>query len=175
MKTTRGTIQVYTGNGKGKTTAALGLALRALGHGQDVFMIQFMKGSQRYGEIRSARKLAGLTIFQSGRNCFVDRDDPDPRDVALARKGLAKARQVIGARQHDLVILDEINVAMHCGLLSVDEVLEILETKPRQVEVVLTGRGAPRRIRRIANTVSEIREVKHHYRDGIKARKGVEF
>jgi len=166
---------VYTGDGKGKTTAALGLALRAIGHGQEVFMIQFLKGSKRYGEVRSAAKLPGLTILQSGRSCFVDPMNPDQRDIKLALAGLNKAREVIAGRKHDLVILDEINVAMEIGLIAVDDVLEVLANKPRAVEIVLTGRGAPRRIRNVADLVSDIQEVKHHFRAGLKARMGIEF
>jgi cob(I)alamin adenosyltransferase len=174
MKTTQGTVQVYTGDGKGKTTAALGQAIRAMGHGQRVFIIQFMKGSRAYGEIRMARRLPNLTIAQYGRTCFVDRRNPDPRDVQLAKAGLDRARRVIQARRHDLVILDEINVAMDYGLVAVEDVLRLIREKPREVELVLTGRGAPRPIVKAADLVSEIREVKHHYRQGIPARPGVE-
>ncbi|MCK5849714.1 MAG: cob(I)yrinic acid a,c-diamide adenosyltransferase [Kiritimatiellae bacterium] len=175
MKRSKGTIQVYTGNGKGKTTASLGLAFRALGHGQKVFVIQFMKGSKRYGEIQMAAGLKDFTILQSGRSCFVDRDDPDPRDIRLAEKGLLKAEEVIQSKKYDLIILDEINVAMDFKLIAVKNVLRIIQAKPNAVELVLTGRAAPRRIREVADLVSSIREVKHHYRQGIKARKGVEF
>jgi cob(I)alamin adenosyltransferase len=175
MKSTLGTIQVYTGNGKGKTTASLGLAMRALGHGQKVLVIQFMKGSRRYGEVRLARALRGLTLVQSGRRCFVNKRNPDPKDVRLAQAGLARARKVINGRRHDLVILDELNVAVDYGLVSLEAVLDILKNKPREVEVVLTGRNAHPKIIEIADLASEIREIKHHYRAGVKARTGVEF
>ena len=175
MKKTKGTIQVYTGNGKGKTTASLGLALRAMGHGQKVFMIQFMKGSKRYGEIQIAASLKNLTILQCGRDCFVNRADPDPKDIRLAQNGLLKAKEIIQSRKYDLVILDEINVAMDFKLIAVKDVMKMLREKPKEVELVLTGRGAPRRIRELADLVSSVREVKHHYSKGVKARKGVEF
>jgi len=175
MKKTRGTIQVYTGNGKGKTTASLGLAVRALGHGQKVCMIQFMKGSTKYGEIKFATRTPGLTIIQSGRCCFVSRDNPDPRDVRMARRGLAKAREAVFGGKHDLVILDEVNVALDYKLIALDEVLEILRNKPERVELVLTGRAAPKEIVRLADLVSEVKEIKHHWRKGVRARPGVEF
>jgi len=175
VKTTRGTIQVYTGNGKGKTTASLGLAVRALGHGQKVLMIQFMKGNKRYGEVRFAKRIRGLTIFQSGRDRFVKKGRLEQKDLRLAEAGLEKAREVIHGKKYDLVILDEINIALDYHLLKVEDVIELLADKPREVEVVLTGRYAPKAIIEIADLVSEIKEIKHHYRKGIKARMGVEF
>ena len=175
MKTTRGTIQVYTGNGKGKTTASLGLAVRALGHGQKVLMIQFMKGSERYGEIKFAGRTPGLTILQCGRKRHVRKGRVQPEDRRLAKAGLEKARRIILGKRCDLVVLDEVNVALDYRLLEVDDVLELLKSKPREVEVVLTGRCAPKEIIEMADLVSEMKEVKHHYRKGIKARMGVEF
>ncbi len=175
MKKTVGTVQVYTGGGKGKTTAALGLALRALGHGRKVLFLQFMKGSRRYGEVRMARNLPGLDVLQYGRTCFVCREKPDPKDVALAQRGLRKARQAVLGRQYDLIVLDEINVAMDYGLIDSKDVLALLDAKPEETEIVLTGRHAPPSIRRRADLVSEIREVKHPWRRRLAARPGVEF
>ncbi len=175
IKTTIGTIQVYTGNGKGKTTASLGLAMRALGHGQNVCMIQFMKGSTKYGEIRFAKKTPGLTVIQSGRRCFVGRDNPDPKDIRMAERGLAKARETVLGGKYDLVILDEVNVALDYKLINIDDVLAILKKKPKKVELVLTGRAAPKEIIDLADLVSEVKEIKHHWRKGVKARPGVEF
>ncbi|MDI6775214.1 MAG: cob(I)yrinic acid a,c-diamide adenosyltransferase [Verrucomicrobiota bacterium] len=174
MKKTQGTIQVYTGNGKGKTTAALGQALRAIGHGQRTLLIQFMK-RRRTGEQAAARRLPGFTIVQSGSGRFVRKGKPDPADVRLAQAGLTKAKQAMTGGRYDLVILDEVNVAMDFGFLRAMDVLDLLKNKPREVEVILTGRSAPAAIRRAADLVSEIREVKHPYRRGIPARPGVEF
>jgi cob(I)alamin adenosyltransferase len=170
----RGMIQVYTGDGKGKTTAALGQALRALGHGFRVYMIQFMKGDPGYGELRAGRRLEGLTIQQFGRTDFVDRDHPAPGDIALARKGLEHAREIMAAGQHDLLILDEINVAMDFGLVPVEAVLELMGNKPKDMELILTGRCAPEKVIQAADLVTEMREIKHYYRQGEVARDGIE-
>ncbi|KKM12863.1 cobinamide adenolsyltransferase [Clostridiales bacterium PH28_bin88] len=172
----RGLIQVYTGNGKGKTTAAIGQAVRALGHGYKVFMLQFMKGSKNYGELRAAEKfLPGLTIVQSGRHEFVDKQNPEPVDVRMAREGLALAQEAIMSDKYDMVILDEINVALDFGLIPLDEVLALLNAKPSHIDLILTGRYAPEAIMRLADLISEIREGKHHYRDGVQAREGIEY
>jgi cob(I)alamin adenosyltransferase len=173
-KTPDGMVQVYTGNGKGKTTAALGLALRALGHGMKVYMIQFMKGDPGYGELRTARGLSGFTIRQCGRSDFVNRDHPDEEDVALARQGLAHAREIVASGRYDLVILDEINVAMDFHLIPTESVLDLIRSKPRGVELVLTGRGAPKRVIEAADLVTEMREIKHYYQRGKTARDGIE-
>lgn len=171
-----GLVMVYTGDGKGKTTAALGQALRAIGHGGRVFMIQFMKGSRNYGEIQAVeRYLPRMTIIQSGLDSFVDRSNPSEADIALARQGLALAREKIASGLFDLVILDEINVAVDYGLVSLGEVVEVVRGRPPGIDLVLTGRYAPREILELADLVSEVREVKHHYRKGIQARAGVEF
>jgi cob(I)alamin adenosyltransferase len=171
----KGTVQIYTGDGKGKTTAALGLGLRAWGHGARVLVIQFMKGRINYGELEAAQKLDGFDVEQYGRETFVDRDDPAPQDVALAREALARAQQVAAANEYDLVILDEVNVAADYGLVTAEEILAIIEAKPPAMELVLTGRDAPASFVEAADLVSEMREVKHHYRHGLPARKGIEF
>jgi len=167
-------VQVYTGDGKGKTTAALGLALRALGHGLKVYMIQFMKGDPEYGELRAAGRLDGLTIRQFGRTDFVDRDQPAEEDISMARQGLEHAAAVLAAGEHDLVILDEINVALDFGLVPVKAVLELIENRPPGVELVLTGRSAPRAVIEAADLVTEMREIKHYYQRGRTARDGIE-
>ena len=169
-----GMIQVYTGDGKGKTTAALGLALRALGHGLRVYMIQFMKGDPDYGELRAGSRLDGLTIRQFGRTDFVDRDHPADEDLSLARQGLEHAGAIMNAGNHDLVILDEINVALDFGLIPLQAVLELIANKPRGVELVLTGRSAPPAIIEAADLVTEMREIKHYYQQGRAARDGIE-
>lgn len=171
----RGYIQVYTGNGKGKTTAALGLAVRAAGHGLHTVIVQFMKGWIDYGELEGARMLAPcVEIIQAGRDTFVNRKNPDPEDVRLAREGWQTAKGIILDGKADIVVLDEINCAMDFGLLPVEEVLDVLRNKPDGMELVLTGRGAPPAIVEIADLVTEMREVKHYYAKGVDARVGVE-
>lgn len=167
---------VYTGNGKGKTTASLGLALRAVGHGQRVLMIQFMKGDPNYGEVQAASKyLPGFSVIQSGLPNFVDRKNPSPKDQELAAKGLERAFTAIENREADLIILDEVNVALAWRLLRLEDVLRLIRSKPGDVNLVLTGRDAHPEVTDLADLVSEVREIKHHYRAGVKAQKGVEF
>ncbi len=175
MKLERGLIQVYTGNGKGKTTAALGLALRAVGRELKVCMIQFMKGGGPYGEHLAAPRLAPfLTIIPTGREGWVNRDNPDPEDKRLALEALELVRKALTGGEYDLVILDEINGAVSFGLLTVDEVLTVMGLKPEGVELVLTGRDADERIVAAADLVTEMREIKHYYREGVASRVGIE-
>ena len=170
-----GLIHVYTGNGKGKTTAALGLALRAAGHGQRTYVGQFMKG-QDYGELRAACMLGDLlTIEQYGKPTFVHVDQVTQEDVRLAREGLAAARAAMLSGAFDLVILDEINVALYFELLTVQDVLALIDDKPPKVELVLTGRRVPQAILDRADYVTIMQEGKHPYQQGIQARKGIEF
>jgi len=175
MSLKKGLIQVYTGDGKGKTTAALGLALRAAGHGLRVYIIQFMKGWPNYGELKAVKFLPGVTIRQFGGPHFVNRNNPSPNDIRMAREALEEARRAILSGDYDIVILDEINVALDFGLITLEEVLALLEEKPEGVELVLTGRNAHPEIIRRAHLVTEMKEVKHPYREGILARKGIEF
>ena len=175
MKLEQGYIQVYTGNCKGKTTAALGLALRAVGRELMVCMIQFMKGGGPYGEHLAAEKLAPyLTIIQTGREGWVNRDNPDAEDIRLALQALETARDALTGGRYDLVILDEINGAVSFGLLSVDQVLKLMVMKPANVELVLTGRNAHEKIVEAADLVTEMREIKHYYKAGVPARIGIE-
>lgn len=173
----RGLLMVITGDGKGKTTAAFGLALRVAGHGGRVLVIQFMKGSENYGEIQAARKHLSefITVEQYGRHDFVNKDNPLPVDVDLARKGLARAREVLPAGDHSLIILDEINVAMDYGLVPWAEVEAILASRHPSVNVLLTGRWAPPQLVQAADQVSEVLDIKHHFAEGVPAREGVEF
>jgi cob(I)alamin adenosyltransferase len=170
-----GLIQVYTGNGKGKTTASLGLAFRASGHGFKTCMLQFMKECPDYGEVKAAGFLPGFTVLQVGRNDFVDLADPDPIDIDLARTGWEKAKTVIDSGDYDIVILDEINVAMACGLLAAADVAAFLTARKRSVEIILTGRYAPPEIIAVAHLVTDMQEIKHPYQDGIPARQGIDY
>ncbi|MHB8157783.1 MAG: cob(I)yrinic acid a,c-diamide adenosyltransferase [Desulfocucumaceae bacterium] len=172
----RGCLQVYTGNGKGKTTASLGLTLRSVGHGHKVFIIQFMKGSSSYGELTAAQKyLPGVTIEQYGLETFVSKENPSPEDVEKAQKGIVRAREIVSAGNHDLVILDEINVALDYSLVSLDQVMEIVNLRPAHVELVFTGRYAHPQIIEAADLVTEANLVKHPFYQGIEAREGIEF
>ena len=169
-------VQVYTGNGKGKTTAALGLAMRAIGQGLKVHMIQFMKGNIEYGELKTARRLApDFAITQMGRETFVDRESPDEIDRQWARKGMQLAQQFLKDETLDVLILDEINVAIDFKLVSKTEVLSLIHSKPKGLELVLTGRYAPVEIVKEADLVTEMLEIKHYYHQGIESRRGFEL
>jgi cob(I)alamin adenosyltransferase len=171
----QGQIQVYTGDGKGKTTAALGLALRAAGHGYKVVMIQFMKGPEQTGELVAAERLAPfLTIIPMGRSGFINKDHPEPEDKALAHKALNYAREIMLKQPIDILILDEINVALAFGLLPSEAVLEFLDLKPAAMELVLTGRYADPKIMEKANLVTEMKNQKHYFAQGVPDRKGIE-
>jgi cob(I)alamin adenosyltransferase len=172
----KGMIQVYTGTGKGKTTAALGLAMRALGHDLKVYIIQFMKGNIRYGEVETARQLSpNVVLKQMGRETFVDRKNPDRIDIELAQKAFQLAKEVIGGGKYDIVVLDEINVAVDYGLISLETLLDLLDSKPAHVELILTGRSAKEEVIERADLVTEMVEVKHYYREGTHSRKGIEI
>lgn len=168
-------IQVYTGNGKGKTTAALGLAVRAAGHGLKVIMIQFMKGKINYGELHIVEKIPHISIEQYGRPDFVNPAKPEPEDVRLARKALKRAEEVIKSKRYDLVILDEINVAMHFGLIDTKAVMSLLKNRPEETELILTGRYMPDEIAEYADLITECREVKHYFNKGVSAREGFDY
>jgi len=171
----KGMIQVYTGTGKGKTTAALGLAMRAIGYGQKVFIIQFMKGEEKTGELLSAEKLSPyLTIKPMGREGFIVKDHIDPIDLNWAQEGMDLAREVIRNGAHDILILDEINVAVSFGLISVQEVLQLINKKPPEMELVLTGRYAPPEFLERADLVTEMKNIKHYYEKGVPHRESIE-
>ncbi|MBE3519120.1 MAG: cob(I)yrinic acid a,c-diamide adenosyltransferase [Firmicutes bacterium] len=176
-RTRRGLVMVYTGDGKGKTTAALGLALRQVGWGRRVLVIQFMKGRGNvYGERIAAEKyLPLLEIEQHGRDEFVNLCNPDPVDIQLAQNALARAKEALESSKYGMIILDEINVAVYAGLLSVQDVLTLIDSKPDDVDLVLTGRYARQEVVDRADMVSEVREVKHHYRKGVPAQEGIEY
>ena len=169
----KGYIQVYTGNGKGKTTAALGLSLRAVGAGFNVFIAQFVKGME-YSELNSIKQLSPkITLKQFGRDCFIYKD-PEEKDFKVARKGFEQVKKIVAEGNYEVVILDEINIATHYKLISIEEILELLETKPEKVEIVLTGRNVDNRIIEKADLVTEMKEIKHYYQKGVQARKGIE-
>ena len=170
-----GFIQVYTGNGKGKTTASLGLAFRAAGHEFKVCMIQFMKKGETYGEVKAARKLPNFKLIQAGREEFVNLKNPDSIDYKLAAEGWELAKSIIEADEQDIVILDEINVAMAVKLLDTAAVAEFLQQKNNCTEVILTGRYAPDEIKAIAHLVTEMQELKHPSASGIPARQGIDY
>jgi cob(I)alamin adenosyltransferase len=175
MTLTQGQVQVYTGNGKGKTTAALGLAFRAVGRGLRVCMVQFIKGGGQYGEHLSAERLAPLlTIHQTGRDCWIFKDKLDPEDIRIAKETLELARQVLTGGDYDLVILDEINGAAWFGLIGVDDILGLIEARPEKTELVLTGRSADPRVIEAADLVTEMVEVKHYFQAGVQGRTGIE-
>jgi len=174
MDSKKGLIHVYTGMGKGKTTAALGLALRASGAGFKVHMIQFMKG-RKYSEIYAIKNLKNFTISQFGRDEFVNKEKPEKIDIDLAEKGLAYAKDIIKNGEYDLVILDEINVAVDYKLIALNDVLDLIKQKPKELELVLTGRYAHPEIIKNSDLVTEMLEIKHPYQKGIKCRKGIDY
>ena len=171
----RGRVQIYTGNGKGKTTAALGLALRAAGHGFKTHIGQFLKG-QVYGELAAAKKLSPLLkIEQYGRKGFYHvTEDPDQDDIRRARNGLKKSLKAMLSKDFRIVVLDEINVAVYFKLLEEKEILDFIDQKPKSVELILTGRYAPPSFIDKADLVTEMKEIKHYFHNGVKARKGIE-
>ncbi len=170
----KGYIHVYTGPGKGKTTAALGLGLRANGAGYKVHIIQFMKG-RRYNEINAIEKLDNFSISQYGRDEFVSKENPEKIDIDLAQKGLLHANDVIKNKKYDMVVLDEINVAIDYNLISIKDMLKLIEKKPEDLELVLTGRNAHPEIIRIADVVTEMLEIKHPFQQGVLAKEGIDF
>jgi len=169
----KGYVQVYTGDGKGKTTAALGLALRAVGAGLNVFIGQFAKGME-YSEIKAIReRLPEITIRQYGRDCFIV-NKPTDDDIAIARRGLTEVRDVIQSGKYDVIILDEANIAIHFGLFSIDDLLKIIALKPANLELIITGRKAHPDLIKAADLVTEMLEIKHYYQQGVQARQGIE-
>lgn len=169
-----GLVQVYTGNGKGKTTAALGLAMRAWGRGLRVCVIQFMKHGEDYGEIKALRAL-GIDLFQFGRDAFLFEVGVTDDDRRLGQAALAKAKAAMTSGKYDIVVLDEANVAAYYGVVSANEVVEAVRTRGKDVEVVLTGRKAPKEFVEEADLVTEMVKRKHPYDKGLEAREGIEY
>jgi len=169
---TTGSIQVYTGEGKGKTTAALGLAWRAIGRGLKVFMVQFLKAPETSGEQFAAEAFAPmLTIKPMGRKGF----GCEPLDAIMAERGLEEARNAMLSGEYGIVILDEINIAVHLGLVEPQTVLELMDAKPENVELVLTGRYAHPKVIERADCVLEVKKIKHHFDKGVEGREGIEY
>ena len=176
-ETRRGLIIVNTGPGKGKTTAAMGTALRAVGQGMKVLMLQFLKGSWHYGELDAVKAFGpSFVMKQMGRGFVkVGAEKPDPEDVKLVEQAWAEARAAILSGQWDLVVLDEINYAISYGMLDPAQVVETLRQKPEMVHVILTGRNAHPTIVEVADTVTEMRQVKHAFEKGVMAQRGIEY
>ena len=169
----KGYVQVYTGDGKGKTTAALGLALRAVGAGLKTYIAQFVKGME-YSEHRALARLSdSITVTQYGRGCLIS-GSPAEEDIRAAQEGLKEVKEVMCSGQYDLIILDEANIATHFDLFSREDLLDFIRAKPEQVELVITGRRADPRIMAAADLVTEMKEIKHYYQKGVQARDGIE-
>jgi cob(I)alamin adenosyltransferase len=169
----RGLVLINTGNGKGKTTAALGIALRAVGQGLKVSMIQFIKGKWKTGEMEAAQ-LLGFELMPMGKGFTWESKNPE-EDKALMRNAWAVASEIILSGRYDLIILDEINYVLGYGYIAADEVISVLQSRPGHVHVVLTGSNAPEEIVSIADGVTEMRDIKHPYRSGIPAQKGIDY
>jgi cob(I)alamin adenosyltransferase len=174
-KSVKGLVQVFTGNGKGKTTAALGTILRAVGHGLRVFIVFFMKGDYTYGEFATLRKLPNIKLLQSGFRQFTDPLNIKPEEKEQAESALAAAREATLSGKYDLVVLDEVNVAVEYKLIDLDEIIDLVRRKPENVELILTGRYADNRLIEIADLATEMINVKHPFEKGINARKGIEY
>ncbi len=168
----KGYVHVYTGGGKGKTTAALGLALRAVCAGKKVYFAQFVKGMD-YSELRAGELLQNLTICQYGRDCFII-NNPTDEDKRKAIEGLEEIKKILREGNYDVLILDEINIALYYKLFDVQEVIDVLKQRKEYIEVILTGRNAPEELVEFADLVTEMKEIKHYYGKGVQARIGIE-
>ncbi len=174
MEKNRGFIQVYTGNGKGKTTAAIGLAVRAVGAKKKVFIAQFVKGMV-YSEIEVLRQLTpAIKVNLYGKDCFISRE-PSEEDIQAAKNGLKEVSEIIHSEQYDVIILDEATIAVNFNLFSIDDLIAVLRQKPIQTEIIITGRYAPPELLELADLVTDMTEVKHYYTSGVLSRKGIEF
>ncbi len=169
----KGYVHVYTGNGKGKTTAALGLSVRAVCAGKKVFFGQFIKGME-YSELKCIEFINNLEIEQFGRRCFIY-EKPSEEDIDAARNGLERMKDILKSGEYDVVVLDEQNIALYFKLFTIEEAVEAIKGRAYNVEAVITGRYAHKEIIDIADLVTEMKEIKHYYNNGIEARKGIEF
>jgi cob(I)alamin adenosyltransferase len=166
-------VHLYTGKGEGKTLTALGLAMRSIGHNRKVIMVQFMKGREDVGEFKVQKKLRLLEIHQFGRKGFVDLENPSKLDKKKAKKGIKFANEVL-KKKIDVLILDEVNLAARIGLISEDDVLDLIKKADKKTLIILTGRDAPKSFHKIADLITDMREIKHPYYKGEKAKKGIE-
>ena len=171
----KGLVQIFTGDGKGKTSAAIGAVLRALGHGLRVYIVYFMKGDYPYGERHILSQLPNINMASFGQRGFVDPANVKPEEKEQARLALAAARQAMLSGEYDLVVLDEVNVAVAWKLIELDEVIKLIDDKPPKVELILTGRQADTKLVQMADLVTEMLKIKHPYDSGIKARRGIEY
>jgi cob(I)alamin adenosyltransferase len=169
----KGYVQVYTGDGKGKTTAAIGLAIRAIGAGLRVYIAQFVKGMY-YNELKPLQRFfPDLVVKQYGRSCFINRE-PNDEDIQAAKKGFDEVKRVIMSQQYDIVILDEANMAMYFNLIPVQDFVKLIDERPPGVELIFTGRKAPQEILERADLVTDMQQVRHYYQKGVEAREGIE-
>jgi cob(I)alamin adenosyltransferase len=171
----KGLVLVFTGNGKGKTTAALGTVLRSAGYGRKIFIVFFLKGKRDSGEFVSLSKLPDVVISRSGLRPFADPKNIKPEEKIQARQAFDAAREAVMSSDYQLVVMDEINVAISYNLVTLDEVIELIKEKPAHVDLILTGRYADNRLLEAADLVTEMVNVKHPFEKGIKARKGIEY
>ena len=174
----KGYVHLITGEGPGKTTSALGISLRCLGHGMGVCIIQFLKGKNddiNFGEIKSLKRFKNLLIKQFGEGSFLQSNNINLSDVYRAKKGLKFALNKMMSKEYDLIILDEVNVAMYYGLLKIEEVLSFIKSKPHNIELILTGRNAPDQLYAVADYVVVINSLRHPFDNGVQARKGIEY
>ncbi len=171
----KGLVQVFTGDGKGKTSAAIGAVIRALGHGRRVYIACFMKGDYPCGERNILSQLPNVTLESFGSEEFIDPANVKPEERRQAQQALAAARQAMLEGSYDLVVLDEVNLAVAFNLVELDEVLKLLEDKPESVELILTGRRADSRLVQSADLVTEMLKIKHPYDEGVAAREGIEY
>jgi len=174
-KKNKGLVQVFTGNGKGKTSAALGTVLRASGHGLRVYIVFFMKGKYPYGEFSTLPKLPNVDIASFGLRFLIDPANINPEEIEQAKLALSAAREAMLSGNYDIVVLDEVNVALHFKLIELDEVVRLIGEKPQNVELILTGRYADAKLIELADLVTEMVKLKHPYDKGVKARKGIEY
>jgi cob(I)alamin adenosyltransferase len=171
----RGQVQIFTGDGKGKTTAAIGAVIRALGHGLRVYIVYFMKGDYPYGERNILSQLPNVTMASFGSRGFIDPASIKPEEKEQAKRALAAAREAMLSGSYDLIVLDEVNLAAAWNLVELDEVLRLIDEKPEGVELILTGRRADSKLVKAADLVTEMLKIKHPYDEGVAAREGIEY
>jgi cob(I)alamin adenosyltransferase len=174
-KINKGLVQVFTGNGKGKTTAAVGAIVRAVGHGFNVCLISFMKGNYTYGEYKTLSQLPNVRVEQFGLRKFTDPAKIKSAEKEQAKAALAAAREAVWGGEYDLVVLDEVNIAVCYNLVNLDKIISLIKDKPRHVEIILTGRYADSKLLEAADLVTEMVKIKHPFDEGVKARKGIEY